>query len=133
MRAGILIRSPKQADLPALAALLAAEQFGDDAARRLCDGYEHIRQFSLIAMSEAQLEGALIATFNGWHVFASHLVVAPSSRRQGIARQLVENLFDRAREAGAKGIIADARLSAVGFCNALGFRLPGAVFLIRDL
>jgi N-acetylglutamate synthase-like GNAT family acetyltransferase len=133
MSAAILIRSPKQADLPALAALLAAEQFGDDAARRLCDGYEHIRQFSLIAMSEGQLKGALIATFNGWHVFASHLVVVASSRRQGIARQLVENLFDRAREAGAKGIIADARLSAAGFCHALGFRLPGAVFLIRDL
>ncbi len=133
MSAGILIRSPEQADLPALAALLAAEQFGDDAARRLRDGYEHIRQFSLIAMSEAQLKGALIATFNGWHVFASHVAVIASARRQGIAGQLVESLSDRAREAGAKGIIADARLSAVGFCNALGFRLPGAVFLIRDL
>lgn len=133
MSAGILIRSPERADLPALSALLAAEQFGDDAARRLCGGYQHIRQFSLIAMSEARLKGALLATFNGWHVFASHLVVIPSARRQGIASELVNALSDRARAAGAKAIIADARLSAVGFCHALGFRVPGAVFLIRDL
>lgn len=133
MSAGILIRSLVRADLPALSALLAAGQFGDDAVRRLCDGYQHIHQFSLVAMSEAEIKGALLATFNGWHVFASHLAVIPSARRQGIARQLVETLSDRAREAGAKAIIADARLSAVGLFNALGFRVPGAVFLIRDL
>jgi predicted N-acetyltransferase YhbS len=111
MSTDFLIRSPRRADLPTLAWLLVAEQFDDDAAGRLHDGFDRIRQFSMIAMSEAQLSGALIATFNGWHVFASHLAVMASARRRGIARRLVQSLSDRARAAGAKGVIADARLS----------------------
>jgi hypothetical protein len=39
----------------------------------------------------------------------------------------------KAATAGAKGLIADSRLSSVGFFQKLGFRLPGAVFLIKDI
>ena len=75
----------------------------------------------------------LLATFNGWHVFASHLAVAPSARRRGVGKQLIGALFQRAAKARAKGLIVDARLSAVGFFQKLDFRLPGAVFLIGDV
>jgi GNAT superfamily N-acetyltransferase len=75
----------------------------------------------------------LLATFNGWHVFTSHLVVAPSARGEGIGKLLIRALLQQAATAGAKGLIADSRLSSVGFFQKLDFRLPGAVFLIKDI
>jgi ribosomal protein S18 acetylase RimI-like enzyme len=96
-------------------------------------GSRIFRAFSLIATLDGEMQGVLIASFNGWHVFASHLAVAPHARRRGIDRALVKTLARIADDAAAKGIVADARLSAVGFFHELKFRLPGAVFLVRDL
>ena len=126
------IRSPEKSDLPAVAALLAAEGFGDDALDRLVRAYSEIQGFTLIATLDGEVQGVLIASFNGWHIFLSHLAVAPDARRRGIGRSLVEALACTAVDAAAKGIIADARLSAVGFFHELEFRLSGAVFLVRE-
>jgi predicted N-acetyltransferase YhbS len=104
-----------------MAALLSAEGFGDDALDRLTSGYSELRRFSLIAVENGELQGVLIAAFNSWHVFASHVAVAPQSRRQGIGRALVEVLARNAAGASAKGIIVDARLSAVAFFQELEF------------
>jgi len=133
MSADVNIHAPEEADLPAMATLLSAEGFGDDALDRLLCGYSELRRFSLIAMQNGELQGVLIATFNGWHVFASHVAVAPQSRQRGIGWVLIEILARNAAGASAKGIIVDARLSAVAFFQELEFRLLGAVFLIRDL
>jgi GNAT superfamily N-acetyltransferase len=133
MSADLDIRPPEKSDLPAMATLLAAEGFGDDALHRLTCGYSELRRFSLLATLDGELLGVLIASFNGWHILASHLAVAPRARRRGIGRALVETLARNAASASAKGIIVDARLSAVAFFQELKFRLPGAVFLVRDL
>jgi predicted N-acetyltransferase YhbS len=127
------IRSPSDADLLDMAVLLIAGNFGDDAAERLRAAFDQLRNFSLVAMRGNRLEGVLLATFNGWHVFASHLAVTPSMQRHGIGRLLVAELLRRAVNAGAKGLIVDSRLSAVGFFQKLDFRLPGAVFLVKDV
>jgi predicted N-acetyltransferase YhbS len=133
MSAHVDVRPLEEPDLPAVAALLAAEGFGHDAFQRLSQALTKLRTFSLVAISDTQIEGVLLASFNGWHVFASHLVVAPGARRRGIGRRLVETLAHNAGSAGAKGIITDARLSGVAFFSELEFRLPGVVFLVRDL
>jgi predicted N-acetyltransferase YhbS len=127
------LRSPSTADLPDMAALLTAEDFGDDSAHRLRAAFEQLREFSLLAVRANRLEGLLLAAFDGWHVFAGHLAVATSAQGEGAGRLLVEALLRRAATAGAKGVIVDARLSAVGFFQKLNFRLPGAVFLIRGV
>jgi GNAT superfamily N-acetyltransferase len=127
------VRSIKDADLPQIAALLAAAEFGDDSAERVRIAFDQLRGFSVVATRSNHLEGVLLATFNGWHVFASHLAVAAPLQGQGIGRLLIAELVRRAKNAGAKGLIVDARLSAVGFFQKLRFRLPGAVFLIGDL
>jgi GNAT superfamily N-acetyltransferase len=129
----LVLRPPSHSDLPAIAALLTAEGFGDDNADRLCTAFDRLQTFSLVALRADRLAGVLLATFNGWHVFASHLVVAPSARGEGIGKLLIRALLRQAATAGAKGLIADSRLSAVGFFQKLDFRLPGAVFLIKGI
>jgi len=129
----VIIRPLTEADLAEVAALLAAQEFGDDSAPRLRAAFAHLQNFSLVAMRADHVEAAALATFNGWHIFLSHLVVAPSAREKGIGKRLVDTLARAAAAAGAKGLIADARLSAAGFFQKLGFRLPGAVFLIKDV
>jgi predicted N-acetyltransferase YhbS len=134
MSAHVDVRPPEEPDFPAVAALLAAEGFGHDALQRLSGAHATLRAFSLVAILDTQIQGGvLLASFNGWHVFASHLAVAPGVRRRGLGRLLVETLARNAQSAGAKGIITDAWLSGVAFFSELEFRLPGAVFLIRDL
>lgn len=129
----LVFRRPIHSDLPAIAALLAAEGFGDDNADRLCTSFDRLQTFSLVALRANRLAGVLLATFNGWHVFLSHLVVAPSARGEGIGKLLIRELLRQAATGSAKGLIADSRLSAVGFFQRLDFRLPGAVFLIKDI
>jgi GNAT superfamily N-acetyltransferase len=129
----LVFRPPIHSDLSAVSALLAAEGFGDDNADRLCTAFDRLQTFSLVALRANRLAGVLLAMFNGWHVFVSHLVVAPSARGEGIGKLLIQALLRRAATASAKGLIADSRLSAVGFFAKLEFRLPGAVFLIKDL
>src|SRR5215470_5170698 len=104
----LFLRSPIDADLPDMAALLTAEEFGDDSADRLRIAIDELRPFSLVATRGNRLVGVLLATFNGWHVFASHLAVTPSMRGQGVGRLLIAELVRRATNAGAKGLIADA-------------------------
>jgi GNAT superfamily N-acetyltransferase len=130
---GKSIRPLEEPDLPAVATLLGAEGFGHDALQRLSQAQANLRAFSVAATQANQIQDVLLASFNGWHVFAGHLVVAPGARRQGIDRLLVETLARNAESAGTKGIIVDARLSAVAFFTQLEFRLTGVVFLIRDL
>lgn len=126
-------RPPMHSDLPAVAALLSAEGFGDDNADRLRTAFDQLQTFSVIALRSNLLAGVLLASFNGWHVFMSHLVVAPQTRGEGIGKLLIQALLRQAATSGAKGLIADSRLSAVGFFQKLDFRLPGAVFLIKDI
>jgi len=129
----LVLRPPIRSDLPAVAALLAAEGFGDDSADRLHPAFDRLQTFSLLALRPNLLAGVLLATFNGWHVFMSHLVVAPAARGEGIGKLLIRALLRQAATAGAKGLIVDSRLSTVGFFQKLDFRLPGAVFLIKDI
>lgn len=128
-----VFRPAVHSDLPAVAALLAAEGFGDDNGDRLYTAFDRLETFSLVALRANLLAGVLLATFNGWHVFVSHLVVAPAARGEGIGKLLIRALLRQAAAANAKGLIADSRLSAVGFFQKLDFRLPGAVFLIKDM
>jgi GNAT superfamily N-acetyltransferase len=88
----LVLRPPIHSDLPAIAALLTAEGFGDDNADRLCTAFDRLQTFSLVALRANRLAGVLLATFNGWHVFASHLVIAPSALGEGIGKLLIRAL-----------------------------------------
>ncbi len=86
-----------------------------------------------VAVHDGEIVGVLLAVFNGFHVFMSHMAVDEKYRGQGIGKMLHANLVSASTQLGAKGIITDSWLSATGFYYELGYRLPGAVFVIRDL
>jgi GNAT superfamily N-acetyltransferase len=131
----LAVRPLEQRDLDAAADLLveAALCGREGLAERLGGAIGSASGRCLAAEQESRLVGVLLASYNGFHVFLSHLAVAPGQRRRGIGARLHDELARLARRDGARGIIVDARLSAVGFFEALGYRTPGAVFLIRDV
>ncbi|HEY6333158.1 MAG TPA: GNAT family N-acetyltransferase [Blastocatellia bacterium] len=79
------------------------------------------------------LDGAVLGLFNGFHIFLSHFTVVEPRRGQGVGRSLHEALLARAKAIGAIGIIADSWLSSTPFYERLGYRMPGAVYLVRDV
>jgi N-acetylglutamate synthase-like GNAT family acetyltransferase len=76
-------------DFPAVAALLVADEFGQDAPQGLSQVNASLRAFSFVARRDNQIRGCCSRSFNRWHVFASPIVVAPAARRQGMGRLLV--------------------------------------------
>ena len=86
-----------------------------------------------VAERSGEIVGVILAVFNGFHVFMSHMAVQDQSQGQGVGKILHANLVTASTKLGALGIITDSWLSATGFYHGLGYRLPGAVFVIRDL
>jgi N-acetylglutamate synthase-like GNAT family acetyltransferase len=87
----------------------------------------------LVILDNEDCIGAALSFFNGFHIFLSHIAVVAERQDAGAGKLLHDILVDRARQLGAAGIIADSWLTAAGFFYSLGYRLPGAVFLIRGL
>ena len=42
----------------------------------------------LVAEEEGAVEGAIVASFDGWRAYIYHVAVIPASRRRGVAQQL---------------------------------------------
>ena len=87
----------------------------------------------LVAESNGELVGVLLSTFDGFSHFVSHMAVAPGHERRGIGRRLLEELVRRARERGGRNVVVASWLTAAGFYHKQGFRVPGAVFLVRPV
>jgi hypothetical protein len=51
----LVFRPPIHSDLPAMAALLTAEGFGDDNADRLRTAFDRLQTFSLVALQPNRL------------------------------------------------------------------------------
>ena len=87
----------------------------------------------LVAESGGELVGVLLSTFDGFSHFVSHMAVAPGHERRAIGRRLLEELVRRTCDRGGKNIVVASWLTAAGFYHEQGFRMPGAVFLVRDV
>ena len=86
------VRPLAETDLSDIDDVLDAEAFGEGNIARLRAAISYLRNFSLVAIRANHVEAAALASFNGWHIFLSHLVVAPSARNEGIAKLLVDKL-----------------------------------------
>ena len=128
----MLIRALASGDVPA-----ATQLFGD--AGLVVDRSVLAQRIGapdaivLGAFDKEQLVGAIVATNTGTHLFLSQFAVHASVRRTGIGRRLHDRLVAEGDKLGCKGIITDSWLTATPFYFDLGYRLPGSVFLIRDL
>lgn len=87
----------------------------------------------LIAFRNNEPAGALLAAYNGFHIFLSHIAVLDIYQRKGIGTALHNALADKARELDAQGIISDSWLTSTPFFHKLGYKTPGAVFMIKEI
>ncbi|MBA2385083.1 MAG: ribosomal protein S18-alanine N-acetyltransferase [Actinobacteria bacterium] len=76
----------------------------------------------------AELLGYLVISryVDAWHVM--NVAVAPSHRRRGIARMLLDSLFEQTAGDGRRGYTLEVRVSNIGairLYEALGFRSRG--------
>lgn len=129
------LRAAEAEDVEEIAALLVAEGVGrpEGLAARVALGLARSPDTSFVAVAEGKLMGVILASYNGFHVFVSHVAIASARQRQGVGAALHERVVERGKALGAVGLITDSWLSSTGFYQRLGYRLPGAVFLIRDL
>jgi predicted N-acetyltransferase YhbS len=130
-----VVRRMVQGDIDAAARILAETGVCQEAdlPERLAFLLEQENRLCFIAEVGGALAGVLLATYNGFHIFLSHLAVEEKHQRRGLAKLLHDELCVHAGRFGAKGIITDSWLTATGLYYNLGYRLPGAVFVINRL
>ncbi len=134
LHTGVMIRPATPGDAPAIADLLVSSDLaGEGALPRVTACLARGPDTCLVALEGDRVVGAALAAFNGFHLFLSHVAVAPSHRRRGVGAALHAALVERGRSLRAAGIIVDSWLSSAPFFQRLGYRLPGAVFLVRDV
>ena len=134
-KAGLIVREAAGADVGAMAALLRARKLakGGDIRQRvkLLVGSDTADCF--VAEEGGKVVGAVLSSFNGFHAFVSHIAVDEDLERRGIGAALLEAVIARAVKRKAEGLVVDSRLTSTTFFFRHGFRLPGAVLMIRDL
>jgi ribosomal protein S18 acetylase RimI-like enzyme len=125
----MILREFTRADIPAVRALWArCEGLGDgpgDAPDALSRFLERNPGLSPLALDENEIVGAALCGHDGRRGFLYRVAVAPTHRRRGIARALVERAFDGLRGAGiARGMmfVLAASDEARGFWRAVGAR-----------
>lgn len=103
-----------------------------DARKRIAFYVQLPNHCCFVAENGPDVIGIALALYNGFHVFLSHIGVVESQRGRGVGSALHTELLERAIQLGARGIIADALISSEPFFRKLGYRAPGAIFLIKD-
>ena len=133
----VAVRPITESDLPDAVRILVAsglcEAEDGGLSRRLRSLIGCSNRLCFVAEQGGEACGILLATFNGFHVFLSHLAIDERHQGHNIAARLHDRLLAHAIDLGAKGIIADSWLTATGFYYKLGYRIPGTVFLIHRL
>jgi GNAT superfamily N-acetyltransferase len=111
------------------------------ASMSTTDEVEYLRRLTenpcavlLLAMVEGEIVGSLLGTFDGWRGNLYRLVVHPSHRRQGIARQLVRRVEEIFSKWGVKRITVLVEIDrpwAMEFWSAVGY--PRDEHVVRHL
>jgi ribosomal protein S18 acetylase RimI-like enzyme len=93
-------------------------------------GAERAWREGVVAEADGELVGFAAYTFQQWNQRAElwHLYVAPHMRRHGVGRQLVNEIFSRARRAGMRCVwleTSNVAYPAIQFYRGVGFELCG--------
>jgi GNAT superfamily N-acetyltransferase len=130
------VRRARLGDVDKIVAVLTETKVaeGSDLRKRVLSCLERSAETCFVSEVEGgAIDGVVLSIFNGFHIFVSHFAVAEPRRNQGLGKALHEALLARAKAINAIGIVADSWLSATPFYHSLGYRMPGAVFLIKDV
>ena len=87
----------------------------------------------LVAEEGDAIVGVTVSVFDGFTCFVSYVAAAPGAERQGTGRQMMDELVRRTKTRGGRNIVVASWLSAAGFYESMEFRMPGSVFLVRDV
>lgn len=104
-----------------------------DLEQRIEYLHKNNNSICLLAYISDKPAGVLLASFNGFHIFLSHIATSSKAKEQGIGTALHNALIAKGRELSAKSIIVDSWLTSAPFFYKLGYRTPGAIFLIKDI
>ncbi len=121
-----MVREGTAADIAAVLGLLDQARSGHAETADTVEMLERLLETDPGALLIAgDVEGVLIAAFDGWRGNMYRLAVAPGRRRRGVARELVDHGERRLRARGAPKVTAlvgrgDAQAEALW--RALGYR-----------
>ena len=91
----------------------------------------------LVAETDGEIVGALIAASDGWRGNMYRLAVRAEFRRRGIARELVDAGHAYLRSQGVRrvtALVGEDESAAVGLWRAVGYEHdPAHVRFVRDL
>jgi ribosomal protein S18 acetylase RimI-like enzyme len=120
------IRAATATDIPAVLQLWASARSGHAETPDTPESLARLLATDPRALIVAgDVDGALIAAFDGWRGNLYRLAVRPERRRAGIARALVDAGEQRLRELGAPkatALVGRGDTVAEGLWNALGYR-----------
>ena len=117
------------ADTPAafLRSLAEEQAFGDDVWRDRAAARDDRRVF--VCHEGGDLVGTVVGLREGADVYLAAMWVAPSHRRRGLGRELVERVVEWARALGTAAVVLEVNEAlepAVALYERAGFRPTGA-------
>jgi ribosomal protein S18 acetylase RimI-like enzyme len=121
------IRTGRRSDIPAVLALwrdAGAEPTHTDDAGSLGQLISRDPSALIVAEEAGHLVGTVIAGWDGWRGSIYRLAVVPTSRRQGLGRQLLDRAERRLELAGAvrlQAVVVETETVAVGFWQSIGW------------
>ncbi len=135
MTSRTVIRTAQPADLQRISEILLESGVAQapEIRTRIQQSLERSPDTCFVGVQNGVVSGVALSVFNGFHLFLHHFAVTSSKRNNGLSAALHQRLVKRAQELQGLGVIADATLTSTGFYDRLGYRLPGAVFLMKDL
>lgn len=90
----------------------------------------------LVAEGEGELQGAAVATFDGWRAYIYHVGVAPGARRQGIGHELVTSAEQYLLSAGARFVyvmVHEENTEGLALVGSIGYLPEGEIVLAKRL
>jgi ribosomal protein S18 acetylase RimI-like enzyme len=121
------VRAARPADVASVLTLWVegeAEATHTDDAESLAKLLAHGPSVLFVAEDGGRLVGSIIAAWDGWRGSVYRLVVAPSHRRRGLGRELLERAESHLSGTGAirsQAIVVDTESAATGFWQASGW------------
>ena len=87
----------------------------------------------LVVEEDGAIVGVTLSVFDGFTSFVSYMAVDLGKERRQIGRQMILELVRRTQARDGKNLVVASWLSAAGFYYEMEFRMPGAVYLVREV
>lgn len=90
----------------------------------------------LVAEEEGAIEGAIVASFDGWRAYIYHVAVVPGSRRRGVAQQLFEAAHEHLTSVGTHLVYVMVELnndSGQALLKSMDYHSEGDIAMVHEL